>query len=1058
MKGEDVYKDLRLRGYEYGPTFQGILSSNNEGNSGVLKWNDNWVSFLDTMLQMSILPQPGKALRLPTRIKRVRIDPIEHQSHVILEDLEAPGVQVVVDKITDTCVAGGVEMLSLHATVAPRRQNAQKPPVLEDYFFVPYHEHNMIATENETLVSYWETVEAYCSQSLRQLINVYANYKNSLPNKQFLESLAADLPKTKVSDLEIQAYSDVQTYPLLNHLKNIFTLCINGHADETMPQKLAALIADCRVAILKDPLAAFLSIPRAIDPIIDTCMENIGGFKIKLLEIGGQDQWYHPILKHLNLQPQCNPEYLITNDHEEPIIAAGMELKNVGPWSNLLETAPAHLEGIAHAVILSDSLSALSQDDIIRTLQNVALTVKEKGFLIVKETTKKSAYALALQVLSEGQLSPDADESRQFGLFFPDEKWAELFQKAGWQLISSKSDGLVNSLFLARKIPASAVGPHEFFNIDDAAFGWVESLKLKLQEYQGRPANDTLWLRSTLHKDSGVVGMVNCLRQEEGGSHLRCLFNAVLEEKTSPELSPTSPEIQSLVEKDLLFNVVREVDGKFQYGAFHHVPIENSSNKVPAQHAYINVLTRGDLSSLSWIESPLRFWNPRNAASTSVMCNVHFASLNFRDIMLATGKLPPDAIPGDMALQDCILGMEFSGINTKTNQCVMGLLAAKGLATTVDADTSFCWPVPPNWSMSDAATVPVVYATAYYAIIVRGQLKPGERILIHSGSGGVGQAAISIALSMNCEVFTTVGSKAKKEYLMSRFPQLKDRNFANSRDNSFEFHVLKETNGRGVNVVLNSLAEEKLHASVRCLSQHGRFLEIGKFDLSNNSGLGMAVFLKNVAFHGILLDALFEPGNPDWPIVHQLVTSGIKSGAVRPLNGTIFSRNQVEEAFRYMAAGKHIGKVLLQIRDEAAHSLALPAIRRFACNPDKSYLLIGGLGGFGLELAGWLAERGAKHLVITSRGGVRTGFQARHVRQLRQRGVNVEVSKRDVTLPSEAEALIRDTQKRMAPVGGLFILAAVLKDNLMENQTQEAFQAVAAPKHAGKFNFFVFFD
>ena len=76
-----------------------------------------------------------------------------------------------------------------------------------------------------------------------------------------------------------------------------------------------------------------------------------------------------------------------------------------------------------------------------------------------------------------------------------------------------------------------------------------------------------------------------------------------------------------------------------------------------------------------------------------------------------------------------------------------------------------------------------------------------------------------------------------------------------------------------------------------------------------------------------------------------------------------------------MAAGKHIGKVLIQIRDEASHSLALPAIRRFACNPEKSYLLIGGLGGFGLELAGWLAERGAKHLVITSRGGVRTGFQ-----------------------------------------------------------------------------------
>lgn len=262
-----------------------------------------------------------------------------------------------------------------------------------------------------------------------------------------------------------------------------------------MPQKLASLMADCQVSILKDPLASFLSTSRCLNPIVDTCMENIGGFKIKLLELIGQDQWYAPILKHLNLQPQCAPEYFISNATEEtsPIIASGTELEAVAQWADLLQPPPATIESIANATILSDSLSTLSKANIIQTLKNVATTVKEKGFIIVKEPTKKSAYALALKVLSSANLSPEeaeettpADASsqhRQFGLFYTDDQWREIFQSAGLHLVSSKSDGLVNSLFLCRKIEAIS-GTHEFFNIDDAAFGWVEALKLKLQEFQ----------------------------------------------------------------------------------------------------------------------------------------------------------------------------------------------------------------------------------------------------------------------------------------------------------------------------------------------------------------------------------------------------------------------------------------------------------------------------------------------------------------------------------------------------------------------------------------------
>lgn len=121
----------------------------------------------------------------------------------------------------------------------------------------------------------------------------------------------------------------------------------------------------------------------------------------------------------------------------------------------------------------------------------------------------------------------------------------------------------------------------------------------------------------------------------------------------------------------------------------------------------------------------------------------------------------------------------------------------QGLATVVDVNKHFIWPVPDNWSMQDAATIPVVYTTAYYALVVRGNIHHGDKVLIHSGSGGVGQAAIAIALSYNCMVYTTVGSQEKREYLKSRFPQLKDGNFFNSRDTSFERGILKATKGKG---------------------------------------------------------------------------------------------------------------------------------------------------------------------------------------------------------------------------------------------------------------------
>lgn len=288
-----------------------------------------------------------------------------------------------------------------------------------------------------------------------------------------------------------------------------------------------------------------------------------------------------------------------------------------------------------------------------------------------------------------------------------------------------------------------------------------------------------IWLKSESLPHSGIVGMVNCLCKEPGGNRIRCVFDAESnKEETRGDLVKVFNE---LCRKDLVMNVYK--NGKF--GSYRHADIENQAdnNAEQTEHAYVNVLTRGDLSSLRWITSPLRYANKKEG--NAELCSVYYTSLNFRDIMLATGKLPPDALPGDLAQQDCILGMEFSGKN-QSGKRIMGLLPAQALATTVLADQRFTWEVPESWSLLEAATVPVVYSTAYYSLLVRGRLRHGESVLIHSGSGGVGQAAISIALSLGCDVYTTCGTKEKKQYLLQRFPKLDADKIGNSRDLSFE--------------------------------------------------------------------------------------------------------------------------------------------------------------------------------------------------------------------------------------------------------------------------------
>lgn len=191
---------------------------------------------------------------------------------------------------------------------------------------------------------------------------------------------------------------------------------------------------------------------------------------------------------------------------------------------------------------------------------------------------------------------------------------------------------------------------------------------------------------------------------------------------------------------------------------------------------------------------------------------------------------------------------------------------------------------------------------------MKGKMKKGDKVLIHSGSSDIGQAAINLALHEGCEVFTTAGTAEERQFIRESIPSIPDDHIGNSRDANFM--VMGQTHGRGVDIVLNSLAEERLRASLRCLARGGRFLEIGKYDSISNDILGKMEFARGISFHSVMLDRIICASETQTRRnLTNCVLEGLRNGAIKPLPRKVFEKTEIEDAFRYMMAGEHMGKV-----------------------------------------------------------------------------------------------------------------------------------------------------
>ena len=411
-------------------------------------------------------------------------------------------------------------------------------------------------------------------------------------------------------------------------------------------------------------------------------------------------------------------------------------------------------------------------------------------------------------------------------------------------------------------------------------------------------------------------------------------------------------------------------------------------------------------------------------------------------------------------IPDRLLGFDAAGIVRRVGSEVSRFKVGDSVAmyghgshrTIHRSKADFCALIPDGLSFEQAATIPVVHGTAWYGLVQLARVERGQSILIHAAAGGVGQAAIQLAQYHQMDIIATVGSEPKRKLLRDTYG-LSDDRILSSRDLSFVKGVKRLTGGRGVDVVLNSLSGEFLRQTWHCIAPFGTFIEIGIKDILDNTELDMRPFLKGSSYTFFNLNQL-EKERPD--VMGKIIAGTFefqRRKITRPITPVkIHPISDVENAFRLMQAGKHLGKVVLSFTDTGS----IPVIRRgaesFQLDPNAAYLIVGGFGGLGRSISNLLVDQGARKLCFLSRSGGSSAEAQKLIQDLRDRRVQVQAYACDVADPVSTSQSISKCLLELGPIRGVLQCAMVLRDVLFTNMSYSEWIQAAKPKIQGTWN------
>ncbi len=422
------------------------------------------------------------------------------------------------------------------------------------------------------------------------------------------------------------------------------------------------------------------------------------------------------------------------------------------------------------------------------------------------------------------------------------------------------------------------------------------------------------------------------------------------------------------------------------------------------------------------------------------------SSLNFADVLVAMGRYPSyDGKPQ--------LGIDFAGVVTAVGSNVrshkvgdhVGGMSPNGCwGTFLTCDVDVAVTLPAGLRDDQAAAVSTAAATAWHGLVDLAHIKPGDKVLIHSATGGVGQAAIAIARLARAEIYATAGTRERREMLR----RMGINNVYDSRTVDFAEQILQDTDGYGVDVVLNSLTGAAQRAGVELLAFGGRFIEIGKKDIYGDTRMGLFPFRRNLSFYGVdlALMCLTHPAQ-----IRELLNTVYRltaEGVLPQPETTHYPLADAATAIRVMGAAEHTGKLILTIPRTGHSEVVVPPEQAQVFRSDGAYIVTGGLGGLGLFLAGKMSSAGVGRIVLNSRSQPKPDALA-HIARMRKAGTQIEVVSGDIACPETVDRLVSAATSTGLAVRGVLHAAAVVEDAILANITDELIERDWSPKVYG---------